>query len=134
MRPLAVRRALLTRAESQDGSTPAKRLAIRFQLVPLRALLESPTRMTKRLRAWRVDSTMQWGPGPMRLPKAARNWRRGAAEKAFWGGAGADEIGEGREELEEECSRMRFGVGREAVDNAAGGSVEGGVFEFLMGG
>ena len=42
-----MRRALLTRVESQDGSTPAKRLAMRFQLVPLRALLESPTRMLR---------------------------------------------------------------------------------------
>ena len=47
----------------------------------------------KRLRAWRVDSTMQWGPGPMRLPKAAK-------------------------ELEKERSGMRFGVRREAVDDA----------------
>jgi hypothetical protein len=49
-------------------------------------------------------------------------------------GAGADEIAEGREELEEECSGMRFGVGREGVDDASGGSVEGGFFELLIGG
>jgi hypothetical protein len=49
-------------------------------------------------------------------------------------GAGADEIAEGREELEEECSGMRFGVRREAIDDASGGSVEGGFFELLMGG
>jgi hypothetical protein len=44
-------------------------------------------------------------------------------------GTGADEIAEGCEELEQECSGMRFGVGREAVDEATGGSVEGGFFE-----
>jgi hypothetical protein len=49
-------------------------------------------------------------------------------------GAGADEIAEGGEELEEECSGMRFGVGREAVDDASGGSVEGGFVELWMGG
>jgi hypothetical protein len=45
----------------------------------LAALLESPTRTTKRFRPWRVASTMQCGPGPTRLPKAARSWRRMAA-------------------------------------------------------
>jgi hypothetical protein len=49
-------------------------------------------------------------------------------------GAGADEIAEGGEELEEECSWMRFGVGREAADDASGGSVEGGFVELWMGG
>jgi hypothetical protein len=48
-------------------------------------------------------------------------------------GARADEIAEGCEELEEECSGMRFGVGREAVDDASGGSVEGGFVELQMG-
>jgi hypothetical protein len=47
-------------------------------------------------------------------------------------GAGADEIAEGREELEEECIGLRFGVRREAIDDASGGSVEGGFFEVLM--
>jgi hypothetical protein len=49
-------------------------------------------------------------------------------------GAGADEIAEGGEELEEECGGMRFGVRREAVDDASGGSVEGGWFELERGG
>jgi hypothetical protein len=49
-------------------------------------------------------------------------------------GAGADEIAKGGEELEEECSGMRFGVRREAVDDASGGSVEGGFVELWMGG
>ncbi len=49
-------------------------------------------------------------------------------------GAGADEIAEGGEELEEECRGMRFGVGREGVDDASGGSVEGGFVELWMGG
>ncbi len=44
-------------------------------------------------------------------------------------GAGADEIAESGEELEEECGGMRFGVGREGVDDASGGSVEGGFVE-----
>ena len=48
-------------------------------------------------------------------------------------GARTDEIAEGCEELEEECSGMRFGVGREAVDDASGGSVEGGFVELWMG-
>ena len=74
-----VRRAVVTRVESQGWSTSAKRRAIWFQLVPLRALLESPTSTTKRLRPWRVASTMQWGPRPTRLPKTARSWRRMAA-------------------------------------------------------
>ena len=43
--------------------------------------------------------------------------------------AGADEIAEGCEELEEECSGMRFGVRREAVDDSSGGPVEGGFLE-----
>jgi hypothetical protein len=37
------------------------------------------TNTTKRLRPWRVASTMQWGPRPRRLPKAANSWRRMAA-------------------------------------------------------
>ena len=82
---------------------------MRCQLVPLRALLESPTRMTKRLEGV-----------------------AGGFDHAV--GTGADEIAEGREELEEECSGMRFGVGGEGVDDASGGSVEGGFFELLMDG
>jgi hypothetical protein len=49
-------------------------------------------------------------------------------------GAGADEIAEGCEELEEECGGMRFGVGREAGDDASGGTVESGFVELWMGG
>ena len=49
-------------------------------------------------------------------------------------GTGTDEIAEGGEELEEECSGMRFGVGRERVDDASGGPVEGGFVELLMDG
>jgi hypothetical protein len=49
-------------------------------------------------------------------------------------GAGADEIAEGREALEEERSGMRFGVRREAVDDASGGSVESGLVELGRGG
>jgi hypothetical protein len=44
-------------------------------------------------------------------------------------GTGADEIAKGCEALEEERRGMRFGVGREGVDDASGGSVEGGFFE-----
>jgi hypothetical protein len=44
-------------------------------------------------------------------------------------GSGADEITEGGEKLEQECSGMRFGVGCEAVDNASRGTVEGGFIE-----
>ena len=47
-------------------------------------------------------------------------------------GAGPDEIAEGYEELEEKCSGMRFGVGRERVDEVSGGSVEGGLVELVM--
>jgi hypothetical protein len=45
-------------------------------------------------------------------------------------GTGADEIAEGCEELKEE----RSGVGREAVDDASGGSVEGGFLDLWIGG
>ena len=51
------------------------------------ALLDSPTSTTKRLRAWRVASTMQWGAGPTALPNAASNWRRMAAGWASLCGA-----------------------------------------------
>jgi hypothetical protein len=62
---LGVGRAVVTQREDQSGSASAKRLEIWRQLVPLRALLDSPTR----------------------LPKAARNWRRTAAGSASVCGA-----------------------------------------------
>ena len=58
-KPIRVRRALVTRVSTQGRSTSEKRRQIWFQLVPLRALLDSPTSTTKRLRPWRVASTMQ---------------------------------------------------------------------------
>src|SRR5580704_352395 len=82
-----VGRVVVTQREDHKGSASVKRLEIWRQLVPLRALLDSPTRMTKRLRPWRVAPTRQCGPGPTRLPKAARNWRRTAAGSASVCGA-----------------------------------------------
>src|ERR1700692_5052737 len=84
---LGVGRVVVTQREDHKGSASAKRLEIGRQLVRWRALLDSPTRMTKRLRPWRVAPTRQCGPGPTRLPKAARNWRRTAAESASVCGA-----------------------------------------------
>src|ERR1700729_3927933 len=84
---LAVGRVVVTQREDHKGSASAKRLEIWRQLVPLRALLDSPTRMTKRLRPWRVAPTRQCGPGPTRLPKAARNGRRRAGGWAWVFGA-----------------------------------------------
>ena len=52
-------RAVVTRCEDQSGSASARRLEIWRQLVPLRALLDSPTRTTKRLIPWRVAPTRQ---------------------------------------------------------------------------
>ena len=54
-----VGRAVVTRRADQSGSASARRLEIWRQLVPLRALLDSPTRTTKRLRPWRVAPTRQ---------------------------------------------------------------------------
>ena len=50
VRPRTVSRPLVTRFSAQAGSTSAKRRAIWFQLVPLRALLDSPTSTTKRFK------------------------------------------------------------------------------------
>ena len=85
------------RREASGGDTFGDPGAIDFreeaadlvQLVPLRALLDSPTSTTKRLRPWRVASTRQWGPGPAALPKATRSWRRMAAGWASVCGARA---------------------------------------------
>jgi hypothetical protein len=79
MRPRAVRRALVTRFSVQARSTSAKRRAIWFQLVPLRALLDSPTSTRRRFKVCRVAPTMQCGPGPMMLPKAASSCKRMAS-------------------------------------------------------
>jgi hypothetical protein len=49
-------------------------------------------------------------------------------------GTGADEIAKGCEGLEKERSGMGFGVGREGVDDASGGPVEGGFVKLWMGG
>ena len=88
-RSAGVKRAVVTRSATQGWSTSAKRRRIWFQLVPLRALLDSPTSTTKRLRPWRVASTMQWGAGPTALPNAASSWRRMAAGWASVCGARA---------------------------------------------
>ena len=88
-RSAGVKRAVVTRSATQGWSTSAKRRRIWFQLVPLRALLDSPTSTTKRLRPWRVASTMQWGAGPTALPNATSSWRRRAAGWASLCGARA---------------------------------------------